>query len=162
MVLVDESAQNVAPTDRRASDPFHRGRRIRWIKIEASVRSSAVVVLGIRAEDALQVTPAEDEDVVETLPSSSADPALGERIRPRRSNRCLHNAKTFGPEDLVEGPRELRVSIPNEEVLVIEAADDRQVPSLLGDLGGVGSGGPACHVDPSGGELDEDQDVERL
>jgi hypothetical protein len=29
MVLVDESTQNVAPTDRRASDPFNRGRRIR-------------------------------------------------------------------------------------------------------------------------------------
>jgi hypothetical protein len=65
------------------------------------VPSSAVVVLGIRAEDALQVTPAEDEDVVETFPSSSADPALGNGIRPRRLNRCLHNAETFGAGDLV-------------------------------------------------------------
>jgi hypothetical protein len=38
------------------------------------MRSSSVVVLGIGAEDALQVTPAEDEEVVEALSSSDADP----------------------------------------------------------------------------------------
>jgi hypothetical protein len=97
-----------------------------------------VAVLGVRADDALQVTPAEDEDEVETLSSSGCRPSLPDGICPGRSNRCLHNAETFGADDLVEGPRELGVSVPNEEVLVVEAADDRPVPSPLGDPGESG------------------------
>ncbi len=42
---------------------------------------------------------------------------------------------SFGPDDLVERSEELRVSIPEQDVLVLEASDDREVPSLLGDPG---------------------------
>ena len=53
----------------------------------APVRPGPVVVLGVRVQDALQMTPAEDQHVVEALPSNGADPTLRERIRSRCSNR---------------------------------------------------------------------------
>jgi hypothetical protein len=99
---MEESAQDIRPTDPRASDRFHRGRAIRWMQTDSSMRSRAVVVLGVRIEDALQVTPANDEDVVETLSSSASDPALRGRVRFRRTDRCPHNLEAFGPEDLIE------------------------------------------------------------
>src|SRR6266508_3125494 len=105
---------------------------------------------------------AEDEDMVEALPSRGPNPALGERVRPRRANWRLHHVEPLGAEDLIERPGELRVSIPEQEVVVLEPSGDREVPSLLGDPGRVGSAGRAGHVDPPGGELDEEQDVERL
>ncbi len=71
--------------------------------------SLPVVVLDVRAKDSLQVTPA--EDVIQALSSSRADPALRERVRPWGSDRRLEDSDVFGPEDLVEAPGELRVSI---------------------------------------------------
>ena len=43
-------------------------------------------MLDVGTEDAMQVTAAEDEDVVEALPTNEADPALRERVRPRRAD----------------------------------------------------------------------------
>ena len=111
------------------------------MQTDSSMRSRAVVVLGVRIEDALQVTPAKDEDVVETLSSSASDPALRERVRFRRTDRCPHNLEAFGPEDLIEGSTELRVSVTEQDMFVVEAFGDRQVPSLLGDPHGIGAAG---------------------
>jgi len=108
------------------------------------------------------VTPAEDEDVIQALSSNRADPALGERVRPWGPDRRLEDSDVLGPEDLVEAPGELRVPIPEQDVLVPEGSGDREVPGLLGHPGRVRSAGGAGHVDPSGRELDEEQDVERL
>jgi hypothetical protein len=53
------------------------------------MRSHLVVVVGVRAEDALQVTPAEDEDVVEALPSRPITNVVQSRFVGRaRSARC--------------------------------------------------------------------------
>lgn len=104
------------------------------------------------------MTPAEDEDVIEALSPDGADPAFGERVRPRRTGRGLHHRETFRPQDLVEGTRELRVPIPQQDVLVFETSGDREVPSLLGDPGEIGPGGRAGDMDPSRGKLDEEQE----
>lgn len=48
-VLVEESAQNIAATDPRPGGGFSRGRAMRWTEAEASMRSGAVVVLGVPA-----------------------------------------------------------------------------------------------------------------
>ena len=61
-----------------------------------------------------------------------------------------------------EAPRELGVSISEQDVLVLEASGDREVPRLLRDPGRVGPTGRAGDVDPSTREVDEGQDVERL
>ena len=50
------------------------------------MRPGPVVVLDVGGEHALEVTPAEDKDVVETLPTNGAHPALRERVRPRRAD----------------------------------------------------------------------------
>src|SRR5918994_1025264 len=61
-----------------------------------------------------------------------------------------------------EGSTELRVSVPKQDMFVVEAFGDRQVPSLLGDPHGIGAAGHAGDVDSSRGDLDEEQDVQRL
>lgn len=61
-----------------------------------------------------------------------------------------------------EAPRELGVSISEQDVLVLEASGDREVPRLLRDPGRVGPTGRAGDGDPSTREVDEGQDVERL
>src|SRR5918994_1089728 len=72
------------------------------------------------------------------------------------------NLEAFGPEDLIEGSTELRVSVTEQDMFVVEAFGDRQVPSLLGDPHGIGAAGHAGDVDSSRGDLDEEQDVQRL
>jgi hypothetical protein len=119
-------------------------------------------VLGVDAKDPLQVTSAENQDVVEALSSNGADPTLRERVRRRRSHGRLHDAEALSAEHLVEGAGELGVSIPDEELVLIEASGDRQVPSLLRDPGRVGSARGAGHVDTPRGKLDEEQDVQGL
>jgi hypothetical protein len=113
LVLVDEPAEDVAPPDHRTTDLFDESGAIKWIEIKGSMRSASVVMLCERDEDALQVTPAEDKDVVEALSPSGADPALRERVRPRRTDGCLHHSESFRAKDLIEWARELRVSIPD-------------------------------------------------
>jgi hypothetical protein len=131
------------------------------VKVQAPMRSGSVVVLGVHAENALQVAPAEDEDVVETLSSNGADPALRDGIRLRGPSGRLHNGEALGPENLVEGARELGISIPDQDVLVLEGISDREVASLLSDSSRVGSACRADYMDPPCGELDEEHDVER-
>src|SRR6266568_3085849 len=65
MVLMDESAQDIAASDLREGPCFRVQSRIGRLKLEAPMRPGQVVVLGVRPEDAAQVTPAEDQDVVE-------------------------------------------------------------------------------------------------
>jgi hypothetical protein len=73
-----EPAEDLSPSDSRASCSFHRGSGVRRSKIDAPVWPGPVVVLGVCGEDAFQVTPSEDEDVVEALPTNGADPTLRE------------------------------------------------------------------------------------
>jgi hypothetical protein len=53
LVVVDEPAEDVAPTNARAYGPFRRRREIRRIEIESPMRSRSVVVIHVRSEDAL-------------------------------------------------------------------------------------------------------------
>jgi hypothetical protein len=87
MVLMDESAENVAAADLRPGYRLGTRSGVGRLKVRAAMRSDPVVVLRVRAEDALQVASTEDEDVVETLSSNGADPSLSERVRPRRTGR---------------------------------------------------------------------------
>jgi hypothetical protein len=103
MVLVDEPFRT---SRRRSAVPGHGLRvqlGIRRLKAEVPMRSRPIALLGIRAEDTLEMTPTEDEDVIQALSSDGTDPALREGVRPRGPNGCLHNAEAFRPEDLVKG-----------------------------------------------------------
>jgi hypothetical protein len=135
VVLVNEPAEDVAPTDPRVSDSFGRRSGVGWLKLKGPVRSCLVVVLGVDSEEAAQMAPAEDQDVVQALSSHGTDPALGHGVRLRGADGRLHYDEPFTPADLVEGAGELRVSITEQDVRLLEASGDREVPSLLDDPG---------------------------
>ena len=67
------------------------------------------------------MAPAEDQYVVEALSSDGADPTLRERVGPWCPDRSLHDPEALGPEDFVERSRELGVSIPEQDVLVLSS-----------------------------------------
>jgi hypothetical protein len=154
MVLMDESAENVVAADLRPGYRLGTRSGIGRLKVEAPMRSGPVVVLDVRAKDALQVAPAEDKDVVEAFSSNIADPSLGERVRPRRTDGCLHRRESFRSKHFIEGTWELCVSVPEQDVLALKVSRDREVSSLLGDPGRVGSAGGAGEMDSPRGELE--------
>jgi len=137
---MDEPAEDVPATDLSTGATFG-SRSIGGMKVQTPMWSRAVLVLDVGAEHALQVRPSEDEDVVETLPTNGAYPALRERVRLRRPDGRPYNGQSFGSEDLVEASGELGVSISDEDVLVLDTSGDRQVPRLLSDPGRVGPTG---------------------
>lgn len=57
------------------------------------MRAGLVIVAEVLAEDALEVTRIEDENVVQKLPSHRAHPALGEGIH---VGRQLHAVPSIG------------------------------------------------------------------
>ena len=135
---MDKSAQNIATADLRPGYRFDDPSGIWRLKVQAAVWPGLVVVLRVRAENALQVSPADHEDVVQALPSSGPHPPLREGVCPRRADGRLHHREAFCAEDLIEGAGELGVSIPEQDVLVLEPSGDREVPCLLGDPGRLG------------------------
>lgn len=130
---MDQSAQNVAAPYLRPRHGLRMQSGIWRLKVQAPMRPGPGVVLDVGAEHVLQVTPSEDEDVVETLPTNGAYPALRERVRLRRPDGRLHYRQSFRSKDLVEASGELGVSITEQDVPVLETSGDRQVPRLLSD-----------------------------
>jgi hypothetical protein len=86
--------------------------------IEGSMWSVAVVVLDKLGQDVGELARSGDEDVVEAFASQGADPALGDRVRPRGLRWRLDDADLGGAEDGVEGTGELRVSADEETKLL--------------------------------------------
>jgi len=132
---VDESPEHIPASDLPVEDLPRVESRFGRFKVEAPMRSGPVVVLGIRAEDAPQVTPPEDEDVIDALSTDGAHPTFRDGVRLRRANWRPHHAEPVRPENLIEGAGELRVSVPEQDVPFLEVSSDREVPSLLGNPG---------------------------
>jgi hypothetical protein len=66
-------------------------------------------------EDLLEMAPTEDEGPIEALSADGPNGALGEGVRPGRSNWGPEDPDTFGVEHFVEAGGELRVTVSNEE-----------------------------------------------
>ena len=79
------------------------------------MRSTAVVVPNIDAQDVLELAAAEDEDPVEAVGAHGADSALGEGVCVWRLDRGPDHFDVLGAEDLVERAAELAVAIMDEE-----------------------------------------------
>ena len=79
------------------------------------MRPMAVVVVDVDAEHLLELSPADDQDPVEAVAADGADPALGERVRLRRPERCADDLDAVALEDLVEDTAELAVSVVNRQ-----------------------------------------------
>jgi hypothetical protein len=97
------------------------------------MRPGVVVVSDVGLEDPLEVTPAEHEHPVQILGPRRADPSLGERVRSRCPEWRLDDAHSFCPEDLIEGPGELRVPVPDQEPDALKPLPHCQLAGLLGN-----------------------------
>src|SRR6266511_3467811 len=112
MVLMDESAENVVAADLRPGYRLGTRSGIGRLKVEAPMRSGPIVVLGVRAEDALQVAPAEtrmwsrhSRRTVPTHRSANAF-ALGARTGAfTTAIPSVRNTSSKGPENLASRSR---------------------------------------------------------
>ncbi len=58
----------------------------------------------------------EDQDAIEAVAADGPDPALGECVRVRRSDRRPDHLDPLGAKDLVEGAAELRVAVVDQQL----------------------------------------------
>src|SRR6266700_1226378 len=89
-ILLDQPAESIPP-----HDPF-AGRWIgfadgsdRWRLTECAVRPVLVVVRHVARQHCFDMPPAQDQHPVEQLTTYRADPALGDRVGPRRQLRLI-------------------------------------------------------------------------
>jgi hypothetical protein len=78
-----------------------------------------VVVDDVLAQNRLELPARNDQDPVETFTADAADPALGVRLRPWRSDRRLDQPESLGTKDLVEGGRELAVAVADQDPMAL-------------------------------------------
>jgi len=76
-----------------------------------------------------------DDDSVETFAAQAADPALGDRVRPRRLGWGLDDVDLGCLEHGVKGVGELGVAVTNEKTELLGAVAEvhQEVPGLLSD-----------------------------
>lgn len=90
-----------------------------------------VVVRQVGVQDLFKVAAADDEQVVEALVADGANPAFGDRVCLWCLQRRFDYTYAFGVDDRVERPAELRVSIVDQEPLLLQPLVDCEVPRLL-------------------------------
>jgi hypothetical protein len=74
-----------------------------------------IVVTDVLGEHRHQLALAQDQRPVEALAAYRADPALGDRVRPRRLRRRLDHRDGLGGEYRIEGCGELAVPVSYQE-----------------------------------------------
>lgn len=91
------------------------------------------------------------------------DPPFHDRVRPWGSNGTSQDLDPAGGEHRIPGRSELRIPIAQQELHAVRVSVevDQQVPGLLGHPAVVRVRGHAKDPDPSGGVLDDRQDVGR-
>ena len=121
-----------------------------------------VVMPDVVAKDCFEMTTSENERPVAALFPYGPYPPLRDRVRARRSHRCLDHLDAFGGEHLVEAGGELRVAVVDQEP---------ERPSLPGEIAGEVAGnlrdeaagrmiGDPEDVHHSALELDDEQHIE--
>src|ERR1017187_9022177 len=121
-----------------------------------------VVMPDVVAKDCFEVVATENEQPVEALFTEGPYPPLRDRVRPRRSHRCLDHLYAFGGEHIVEAGGELGVAVSDQEP---------ERPSVLGEISGEAAGnlgdkepgrmiGDPEDVHHSALELDHEQHIE--
>jgi hypothetical protein len=72
-------------------------------------------VVNVDAQDALELPAADDQEPVETVAADRADPAFGECVRLRRSERGADDLDAFALPDVIEGAAEFAIAVVNQE-----------------------------------------------
>ena len=142
--------------DRRVCDGIRRSQP------ERPVRAMGVVVLGVDAQDPLQMPSPGDQEPVQTLGADCANPPLRVGVGVGRPHRCHQHLGALGPKHVVEAAAELGVTVTDEEAHPPAALAKRQqqVAGLLGDPGAVRVGRHPGQVDSAGVQFDEEQHVQ--
>jgi hypothetical protein len=92
------------------------------------VRAEVVIVMRIAPQDLAQVSPADDNAVIDALPADRTDQAFGKRILPRRSGRGWFVPDSHGAQTPLH-------QIAIDAVTVTDKVTRRFVPwKSLGDL----------------------------
>src|SRR5712692_2453794 len=116
-------------------------------------------MVDIDAEHAFEMTAVEDQQPIETLGTHSADEALRDRVRLRRSHRRLHNPDALAAEHLVEGTAVFAVPVTDQEPDALTREVEADVSRLLRDPSAGGIGCAAGEPDTTAAVGDEEQDV---
>ena len=161
-VLVD-AGEDLAPSDSRRPDRRRvRPASLRRREPETPAGSVGIVMGGISGKDPVKVAPRKEEGPVQDLGANGPHPALGVRVG---LGERMGVRMTLAPSDPNTAPKERvnlesrsRIRNPNGGQVTCHG----EVPSLLGGVASVGIAGRGHHVDPTGSDLDEEQDVERL
>ena len=162
-VLVQKPAEAITALHRAGREGDHICRWPGEALVEPLMGVGPVVVVDELRQHALQVPPAEDQEVIQALAPRCADKSLSDRVRPRRSIGQAHNVHAFRAEDLVECGRELGVPVSEQELLGSQLAVLQlpgQVARLLEHPGLVGAVGAAGQVNATAADLDEEEHVD--
>ena len=126
------------------------------------MRSPTVVVTHVDAEDVLKLAAADDQQPIEALAADAANPALHVGVGVRCPYGRADDLDLLVPEDGIEGARELRVAIvdqePNLSVALVEF--HQQVARLLKHPGGVRVAGAGEVLDPAAANREKDEHVQ--
>jgi hypothetical protein len=125
--------------------------------VKPSARTVRVVVLDVFLEELSELVFVLDDGAVEEFVTQCPDPSFGVCVGLRRPRRCSDR----GDPGSSRRSAELSGTIANQEpepVMVAEAA--RQVSGGLGGPGAGWVGGDPREVHSSGGDLDDEQNVE--
>jgi hypothetical protein len=160
---VDQAAEPVASSD--ADVVVWRrdvGSVVGWLPAEGAVRPVGVVVIDVFAEDVVEMSPPGDEDPVGALAPCAGDPALADRVRPRRPYRRLDNPHVGRGEDGVERVGVLGVPVSDQELQAVGSLAEvhEGVPGLLCRPGGGRVGSDAGQVDAAVVVPGDEQHVE--
>jgi hypothetical protein len=117
-VLVHESVEQVAPVDLGRRILASEGRFDSWIRRlqpERPVWAMGVVVLDVDPQHLLEVAAADNQQPVQALGADRPDPAFGVGVGVGRLHRRDQHLNAVRPEHVVEGARELRVAVVQDE-----------------------------------------------
>ena len=112
-------------------------------------------MLDVGAQDANKLLGTHDQQLIKTLPTDRADPALGDRVGVRRLHRCADDLDTGRAPHIIERPRELGVPIADQEPEPsgLIAKDGDEVAGLLGNPQAGGMVSDAGKMDPPAAKL---------
>jgi hypothetical protein len=118
-----------------------------------------VVMVGVDAKDAFEVAAVADLQPVQTLGAYGPDEALGDRVRLRRPDRCLHDPHPSLRKITSKGPRVLAVAVADQEAHALGGEVESEIARLLGHPGADGIGSATGEPDAAASVDDEEQRV---
>jgi hypothetical protein len=136
---VDEAAEQVATDHMKIlcrqvdSDRRPASARVGRLQVECAVGPPEVVVPGVDAEDVFELATADDQEAVEALVADAANPALHVGVRVGSPDRHADESDVLARQKSVEGARELRVAVVDQEPHLLFAVVElhQQVARLL-------------------------------